>query len=128
MELEAVRDDLRDQYALLITDGADTCDYRDGYDTNSLLSADALRDSGVKAFVVGFDGSGEGVDAAHLNHLACAGGTAVGFDSNCELVNGHYRAVDALGGPRLFLLADDGVSLEAALESVTSEVCCGCVD
>lgn len=125
--LAAIREPARDQYVLLITDGADTCDHRDGYTTKSLAAADALRDDGVRIFVVGFDGSGSGVDAAHLNDLACAGGTAPDPASNCELVDGVYRAV-AEPSSRLFLLAEDAASLGQALESTTSDVCCGCVD
>jgi hypothetical protein len=126
-ELSAIREGGRDQYALLITDGADTCDFRDTYTTKSLAAADSLRDDGVKIFVVGFDGSGEGIDEEHLNQLACAGGTAPDFSQNCEMVGGHYRAV-AQPSQRLFLLADDAISLGQALEEVTADVCCGCVD
>jgi hypothetical protein len=125
--LSAIKEPIRDQYALLITDGADTCDHRDTYPTKSLASADALRADGVKIFVVGFDGTGSGVDVPHLNDLACAGGTAPNFDVNCELASGVYRAA-AASAARLFLLADDAISLGQALEAATSEVCCGCVD
>ena len=126
--LAAVAEPIRDQYALLITDGADTCDYRDTYSTKSLPAADALRADGVKIFVVGFDGTGGGVDVAQLNNLACAGGTAPDFDANCVLTNGVYRAAAPNPPTRLFLLADDSISLGQALESATAEVCCGCVD
>lgn len=126
--LAAIAQPRRDQYALLITDGADTCDYRDTYDTKSLASADALRGDLVKTFVVGFDGSGTGVDEEHLNHLACAGGTAIGFASNCELQGNVYRAVANPSPSRLFLLAEDALTLAQALEGVTADVCCGCVD
>ena len=68
------------------------------------------------------------MDAEHLNHLACAGGTAPGFDANCELSGANYRAVANPSPGRLFLLADDAASLDQTLESVTSQVCCGCVD
>lgn len=126
--LAAIQAPRREQYTLLITDGADTCDYRDAYDTKSLAAADALRDDYVETFVVGFDGSGDGVDETHLNHLACAGGTAPNFATNCELLDGHYRAVAAPNPERLFFLAEDAITLGQALESVTADVCCGCVD
>ena len=126
--LAAIAEARRDQYALLITDGADTCDHRDGYDTKSLAAADALRADFVKTFVVGFDGSGVGVDQPHLNHLACAGGTAPNFASNCVLEGSVYRAVASPNPSRLFLLAEDALTLAQALESVTADVCCGCVD
>lgn len=126
--LAAIAQPRRDQFALLITDGADTCDQRAGYDTKSLASADALRADFVKTFVVGFDGSGSGVDEQHLNHLACAGGTAKSFDENCELEGSVYRAVLNPSPARLFLLAEDALTLAQALESVTADVCCGCVD
>jgi len=82
----------------------------------------------VKTFVVGFDGSGSGVDEAHLNDLACAGGTAPNFDNNCVMQGSVYRAVASPSPSRLFLLAEDALSLGQALESVTADVCCGCVD
>ena len=126
--LTAIQDPIRDQYVLLITDGADTCDHRATYLTKSLTAADALRAEGVKIFVVGFDGSGGGVDIAQLNNLACAGGTAPDPDSNCALNNGVSRAIAPDSGPRLFLLADDAISLGQALEAATAQVCCGCVD
>jgi hypothetical protein len=126
--LAAIREPIRDQYALLITDGADTCDHRETYSTKSLAAADALRAQGVKIFVVGFDGTGGGVDIAQLNHLACAGGTAPDPAGNCVLSDGVYRASAPNSGPRLFLLADDALTLGQALESATAQVCCGCVD
>jgi hypothetical protein len=125
--LAAIREPIRDQYVLLITDGADTCDFRETYPTKSLAAADALRADGVKIFVVGFDGTGDGVDVAQLNNLACAGGSAPNPDTNCVVSNGVSRAV-APYGTRLFLLADDALTLGQALESATAQVCCGCVD
>lgn len=126
--LAAVKEATREQYSLLITDGADTCDSRDTYTTKSLVAADELRASGVKIFVVGFDGTGGGIDEPHLNHLACAGGTAPDFASNCVAAGANFRAIDSPSPARLFLLADDGVALGQRLEEVTAEVCCGCIE
>ena len=126
--LAAIQEPIREQYVLLITDGADTCDHRDTYLTKSLPAADALRADGVKIFVVGFDGTGSGVDVVQLNNLACAGGSAPDPDTNCVLTNGVYRAAAPAAPTRLFLLADDALTLAQALESATAEVCCGCVD
>lgn len=127
-ELTRVADGRREQHALLITDGDDNCDGRDGYATDSLALADQLAANVVQLHVVGFDGSGEGIDEAHLNDLACAGGTAPSFAQNCELAGGGYRAVADPSPSRLFLLADDSQSLDDTLRAIGSEICCGCVD
>lgn len=122
-----VADDI-DQYAVLITDGADTCDGDDGYDTDSLATADAMAAAGVKTFVVGFDGTGEDLDPVHLNDLACAGGTAIGFATNCVDAGGGFRAVDAPDPARLYVLATEGESLEGAIAGIGETICCDCVD
>jgi hypothetical protein len=120
--LAPLRDPIREQYVLLITDGKDTCD-----GGLSLEKAQALAAAGVKVFVVGFDGvSGVGIDSGRLNHLACAGRTAAGFPGTCTVDgSGDYRALDPAGAP-LYLVAQDGAGLTAALEAVAGAICCGC--
>jgi hypothetical protein len=116
-------DPIRDQYAVLLTDGQDTCD-----EPLSLANAQALREAGVGLFVIGFDGTGgTGVDNGHLNDLACAGGTAPDFAQSCtDDGAGGFVAVDR-GGPPLYLLAEDAQQLQAQLEQVAGTICCGCV-
>lgn len=124
MALEAVVDPIREQYAVLLTDGQDTCD-----EALSLANGQALGDSGVGLYVIGFDSSGGGIDHGHLNDLACAGRTAPDFASNCmDDGNGSYVAVDADNGPALYLLAGDAQQLAAQIEQVAGEVCCNCIE
>jgi hypothetical protein len=116
--------DGRDQLALLITDGNDTCDGDAGYDTLSLPTADALAAAGVRTYVVGFDGSGSGVSPTHLNDLACAGGTAPDPGQNCVDQDGGKRAIDAPTPAQLFVLAEDQAALTAVLMSIAAGVAC----
>jgi hypothetical protein len=127
-ELTAIRDGQRDQFALLITDGRDNCDFRDGYTTTSLPTADQMKAAGIRTFVVGFDGSGEDLDPDHLNDLACAGGTAPDFARNCQLVNGGYRAVASPSPARLYHLATEAESLRSSLAGIGDQVGCRPVD
>lgn len=123
--LMQVADPSRPQGVLLITDGADTCDDHDGYTTLSLPAADALAAAGMTLYVVGFDGSGEGIDPAELNDLACAGHSAPGFDKNCTMTAAGYRAVASPSPARLFFLADDQAGLTQAIRQVAGDVCGG---
>lgn len=126
-ELASVAEPDRPQAILLITDGADTCDGRAGYSTLSLPAADQLAQDGVSIYVVGFDGSGEGIDPAELNDLACAGHTAPDFDQNCQsALGGGYRAVANPSPSRLFILAGDQAGLEDAVSQAAGDVCCDC--
>ncbi|MBT8492385.1 MAG: VWA domain-containing protein [Deltaproteobacteria bacterium] len=129
-ELAGIKVEGRDQYALLITDGQDTCDDDGGgYTTLSLPEADALFAAGVRLYVVGFDGTGgDGVDPNALNDLACAGGTAPNEGSNCVDTGGVLRAVAEPSPEFLFLLAEDSNSLQTALQDIAAELCCGCVE
>ena len=121
--LAAIQDPIRDQYAVLLTDGQDTCD-----EPLSLANAQALGGAGVGLYVIGFDGSGNGVDNGHLNDLACAGRTAPNFASACmEDGNGGYIAVER-DGPALYLLASDANELSTQLEMVAGQVCCNCIE
>lgn len=122
-ELEARYDPIREQYAVLITDGEDTCD-----EGLSLGNTQALSQNGVGVYVIGFDSSGGGIDHGHLNDLACAGRTAPDFASACQDDgNGNYIALDR-NGPALYLLAGDAAELLAQLEQVAGQVCCNCIE
>jgi hypothetical protein len=118
----------RSQFVLLITDGDDNCDDDAGYDTDSLPTADALAAAGIRTHVVGFDGSGAGIDARHLNDLACAGGTAPDPVRNCVAGAGGMRAVAAPSPARLFLLAEDQVALTSTLMRIADDIACDPVE
>lgn len=122
-ELAAVANPEFQQAAVLITDGADNCDGREGYGTGSLDSADAMAADGIRVYVLGFSGSGEDFNHAHLNDLACAGRTAPSFDENCRLENGVYRAVEAPNTERLYLVASEVDTLTASLLDVAEDAC-----
>jgi hypothetical protein len=61
-----------------------------------------------------------------LDDVACAGMTAPGFPAPCTKGANGYTATST-SGPLLFYSAGDGASLQAALQGITSSVCCGCV-
>jgi hypothetical protein len=67
----ALGDTMRDNYVVIVTDGADNC----GADGDGSTEAGHLlsRTPPVKTFVIGFGGS---VDSSELNEMAIAGGTA----------------------------------------------------
>ncbi len=124
-ELTSIADPEIEQYAILITDGADTCDGDAGYTTDSLATADAMAAAGIDLYVVGFDGSGEDLEPAHLNDLACAGHTAPDFATNCHEAGGGFRAVAAPSPGRLYYLATELGSLQASLMAISADVCDG---
>ena len=68
-----------------------------------------------------------GVGAAFLNNMACAGQTAPGFPAPCVEQDGGYVAADP-GGPLLYLQAEDGDALDAALGGVVDDLCCDCLE
>ncbi|MCU0664597.1 MAG: VWA domain-containing protein [Myxococcota bacterium] len=118
--LATIQTDGRPQYALMLTDGRNTCD-----DVNPVNRVQALTAAGVSTFVVGFDGSGKGIDPATLNNMACAGKTAPAFSTNCQDAGGGaYEAVDPEGAT-LFLAASNGQELTTKLGSVAALVGCG---
>jgi len=121
--LSAIQKAGRSQYAVLITDGQDTCD-------NALVlsATQALAKQGVKMYAIGFDASsGNGVDKAQLNDLACAGHTAPNFPTPCTAdAQGNYTATNPTG-PDLFLAAGDATALDTALSTLAGNVCCGCI-
>lgn len=122
-ELARIKDPARSQYAMLLTDGEDTCDEDLAIDT-----AAAIADSGATLYVIGFDSSGAGIDNGLLNDLACAGASAPDPATNCtDDGNGRQLATNR-NGPPLYLLASDGPGLEAAIQDIAGEVCCGCIE
>jgi hypothetical protein len=121
--LQSIAEGERSQFAVLVTDGKDTCD-----EALVLSSAHAMAQAGIGVYAIGFDGTGGGVDRALLNHLACAGHTAPSFPDGCtDDGAGNYTATDP-DGPVLFQIAQDAEQLSQALQGFASEVCCGCID
>jgi len=121
-ELASVQKSGIAQYILLVTDGGETCK---GDVTGA---AQTLAAKGIKTFVVGFgglDAGGSGVNVPLLDDVACAGQTAPGFPQGCTKGANGYTATST-SGPPLFYSAQDGASLQAALQKITSSVCCGC--
>lgn len=126
--LETARDALasiqsteRKQFAVLLTDGEDTCD-----ETLALATVHQMADAEVKSYIIGFGGAG--VDNGLLNDLACAGQTAAGFPAPCTADGaGHYTATDRDGAP-LYQLAENATQLTETLENFAGEVCCNCID
>ncbi len=125
--LAAIADPVRKQFALLITDGQDTCDGTSSPPL-SIVDAQALAADGVNLYVIGFDATGTGVDNGHLNDMACAGRTAKGFPTPCtDDGAGNFTATNR-GGPELYILAEDQAQLTTELEAVAGEVCCNCIN
>lgn len=122
--LAATQDPVRAQFALLLTDGQDTCDA-----ALPLATVQAMAAAGVNTYVIGFGAEGvtDGIDRGALNDLACAGQTAPGFPAPCTMSGAGYVATDRTG-PALYLAADDAASLTTALGAVAGEVCCNCVE
>ncbi len=118
----------RDQYVVLVTDGADwdqSCP-----DPNPLPIVQQLAASGIRTFVVGFSAEGAilpgGVGAGFLNDMACAGQTAKDFPAPCEEGPGGFVAKDPSVGI-LYLQASDAAGLEKSLAGVADGLCCDCV-
>ncbi len=114
----------REQYAILVTDGADwdlSCP-----EPSPLGAVQDLAEQGVKTFIVGFSGEEAQLGATqYLNDLACAGRTAKGFPGPCIATADGFVALDG-GNIPVYLQADNAQQLGAALTSVAGEVCCGC--
>jgi hypothetical protein len=122
-ELASVREPDRAQFVLFVGDGRDTCDA-----PAVIAAAQALARDGVRTNVVSFDGSGEGIDGAMLNDMACAGQTASGFPAGCTSdADGDYTASDP-AGPALYLQAENAAELDDVLENISTDLCCGCVE
>ncbi len=121
-ELASVQKSGIAQYILLVTDGGETCH------GDVKGAAQTLASKGIKTFVVGFgglDAGASGVNVPLLDDVACAGETAPGFPAGCTKGANGYTATST-SGPPLFYSAQDGASLQAALQKITSSICCGC--
>lgn len=117
--LASVQNPIRKQYILILTDGRDTCDSPDPVERTQ-----ALKSAGIASFVVGFDGSGKGIDPATLNNMACAAQTAPDFKKNCvDQGGGNYVAADP-EGPALFISATDGADLQTKLDAIAALIGC----
>lgn len=126
--LDTIKTEGRDQYILLVTDGADwdfSCP-----EPNPLTTTQQLAAQGISTFILGFSATEDlqpnGVGAPFLNNMACAGLTAIDFDQNCMMTDAGYVAVDP-EGPTIYLQANDAAGLADALQSVAGSVCCDCV-
>jgi hypothetical protein len=123
MELERIRDPIREQFVLLISDGQDSCEDSLG---TAVPVAQELARAGVHTFVVAFDATSGGIDVPTLNDLACAGQTATGFPTPCVMdAMGNYTATP--GSAPLFYVANDAAALTTAMETVAGDICCGCI-
>jgi hypothetical protein len=121
-ELQSIQKAGIAQYILLVTDGGETCK------GDVTLAAQQLAFHGIKTFVVGFgglDAGSSGVNVPLLDDVACAGMTAPSFPAGCTKGANGYTATSTTGAP-LFYSAQDGASLQTALQKITSSVCCGC--
>lgn len=131
--LESRRDAGQSQYVVLVTDGADwdfSCP-----SPNPLGVVDGLSDAGIFTLVVGFSAEmsvSNGVGAAFLNDMACAGRTAKDFNNSCvfQTASGSYRArnPDAGGMDALFFTATNAAELASSLRAFSETVCCGCIN
>jgi hypothetical protein len=115
----------RDQYLVLVTDGADfdvTCPDPVPFELLNQMADEY----GIKTFVVGLgEATAEwGTNRAVLNQLACAGRSAANFEVACEMLEGGqgYGAVDP-EGERLYHVAQSIDELQSALGEVLSATC-----
>lgn len=120
------------QFVVLVTDGADwdfSCP-----SPNPLGVVDGLADAGIQTLIVGFSAEmslQNGVGAAFLNDMACAGHTAKNFATACVTdTSGNFRArnPDAGGVDALFYTATNATELVTTLRDFTKTVCCGCIN
>ncbi len=119
--LSAIQMPDRPQFALVISDGGETCDQ-----SLPLSEVQQLSSAGVKTYVVAFDGAG-GVNEPLMNDLACAGKTSPGFPANClDDGNGNYHW-DSASMTNVFLKAENETALNDALKKVGADICCDCV-
>jgi hypothetical protein len=112
----------RKQFVLLVTDGGETC-----AGTTSIGIVQGMFATGVPTYVIGFGAAnGGGVNVSLLNNLACAGHTAANFATACVQGDGGGYVAKTPNGAALFLAAQDGPALEAALQGIAGSICCGC--
>jgi hypothetical protein len=105
----ALDDPERESYVLLLTDGKQAGCNQAGGDAGTLqIITDLRMNRNVPTFVVGF---GDQVDPAQLNEFADAGGVPTN-DMSCD-------------PPCRFYMAEDGASLQTALDDIAKKVSCG---
>lgn len=127
--LDGLKDGVRRQYVVLVTDGADWD--RSCPDPDPVEVVDQLAAAGVETLLISFsaeraDGGSAAGDQAFLNDLACAGHSAKGFPDSCEKRGDVYRAKPGETGV-LYYPATNGDELLAGLSSFAQNVCCNCV-
>ncbi len=118
--LQALAGPDHDQYAVLLTDGGESCD---GDFTTRVQQL--VANTGARVYVVAFGDTA--LTNAHngLNRMACAGQTAVGFPAPCvDDGMGNYDAADP-GGPALYIPAEDAMALSDAFAEIGGALCCG---
>lgn len=104
----ALDDPDRENYVLLLTDGRQAgCNAAGGDAGTTQIITDLLAMRGVATFVLGF---GTGVDPVQMNIFANAGGVPTN-DTTCM-------------PPCNFYKAEDGASLQAALDSIAGQIGC----
>jgi hypothetical protein len=113
----------------LITDGEETCPNGAPQPKETVAAAQALVAQGVRTYVIGFGKTGAtGVSIPELNNLACAGETAANdagaFPAPCKREDAGYVALQTT--KPVFVNAIDETTLVNALESIKTQVCCGC--
>lgn len=105
---------------VLVSDGKQLCP------GDPVAQTKALAKDGVRVYAIGF-GQSASEPASHqsLNRIACAGQTAAGFAANCvDDGSGGYDPV-APSGAALYIAAEDGPALTAALEDqIAGQLCC----
>lgn len=126
--LVSLRDNQRQQYLMLVTDGADfdlTCP-----DPRPMELLQQMSAQGFKAFLVGFGtqtSNPGGVNPPVMNSLACAGRTAKDFEHACQAVDGGYDAIDhSENAPRLYHDVTNRETLEQAMQQIAGSICCNC--
>lgn len=123
--LAKIHEAKRQQYLLMVTDGADfdaSCPTPD-----PIAEVAKLAKTGVKSFFIGFFGtaSSGGTNPQVMNKLACAGRTAIDFATKCkDDGSGNYVPVDPASSAPLYLEAKDAAGLAKSLESVAASLAC----
>lgn len=119
--LAALKNPIREQFVMLISDGGDTCDA-----ALPLTKIQDLAKAGIKTYVIAFDGT-QGINEALLNDLSCAGQTSPGFPANCKMdAMGNY-VWDSASAMNVFSLAENDQALNTIFDKIGADVCCDCV-
>ena len=114
--LEVLAEPDRAQFAMVVTDGRETCD------GDAAAAIQLLASSGVLVYTVAFGDFAAPKEHRALNHMACAGRTALDFPEPCvDDGAGSWVAANP-GGPALYLAAEDGPALAASMVSIAESV------